>query len=325
MTTVIITGVGGPAGRSLVRQFRALERRGDVQHILVGTDMTDVEVDGLTMMNRVPPAGAPGFLPALTALAGFVRADLLIPTVSEELPLVAVAAPLIGAQPGSMAAMDAACGSDGTVSENPHTAVVVSAPEAVALAADKMLTMWALEDAGVAVPQFASAAELSSTAEALRRFGGPVIVKPRVSRGGREVTLLTDAAASAPAWAREQRLIVQSFAPGPEFCAQVYRSPHTQRVEAVVVLAKTRLANGQVGNAVEVVREDHRRDVAELGAAAVQALGVEGPADVDIRIDATGRPVVLEVNARFGAQSAHAPEILDAVLDDYLADDSLAA
>ena len=51
-----------------------------------------------------------------------------------------------------------------------------------------------------------------------------------------------------------------------------------------------------------------------MALAAVRALGLTGPVDVDVRRLVDGRPVVLEVNARFGANSAAAPELLDAVL-----------
>ena len=47
------------------------------------------------------------------------------------------------------------------------------------------------------------------------------------------------------------------------------------------------------------------------------AVRLQGPLDVDIRRRADGTPVVLEVNARFGANSAHAPEILTALLTNY--------
>lgn len=40
---------------------------------------------------------------------------------------------------------------------------------------------------------------------------------------------------------------------------------------------------------------------------------------MDIRRDADGTPVVLEVNSRFGANSASAPELLAAVLAEWLA------
>ena len=41
-----------------------------------------------------------------------------------------------------------------------------------------------------------------------------------------------------------------------------------------------------------------------------------GPVDIDIRRDATGTPRVLEVNARFGANSQAVPELLGLLLRD---------
>jgi carbamoyl-phosphate synthase large subunit len=51
-----------------------------------------------------------------------------------------------------------------------------------------------------------------------------------------------------------------------------------------------------------------------LAISAAEALGFVGPLDIDIRRRADGTPVVLEINARFGANIAQAPRVLDAVL-----------
>ena len=59
-------------------------------------------------------------------------------------------------------------------------------------------------------------------------------------------------------------------------------------------------------------------DVVATAVAAVEALDLVGPVDLDIRRDDAGRPVVLEVNARFGANSAGAPDLLGAALGEWL-------
>ena len=46
-------------------------------------------------------------------------------------------------------------------------------------------------------------------------------------------------------------------------------------------------------------------------------MGFFGPLDVDVRRGKDGRPAVLEINARFGANIAFAPEILDAALAEW--------
>ena len=82
----------------------------------------------------------------------------------------------------------------------------------------------------------------------------------------------------------------------------------------MVVLEKTELKEGIVGNAKSVRRVD-ATDVSDLAAAAARTVGLSGPLDIDIRRRSDGVPVVLEINARFGANIRHAPEVLEAVLN----------
>lgn len=196
--------------------------------------------------------------------------------------------------------------------------MVISSAAATAIAADKLLTMWALQAAGVPIPRFAPTTDFPDTTAALAWGGGPVVVKPRISRGGRGVMLVErsedlDWSSTGPAQ------IVQTFASGPEYSPQVYRSPLDGRT-TVVVLHKTELKEGRVGNAVSTVRVANETvpDVVATAAATAEALDLVGPLDMDIRRDAAGVPVVLEVNSRFGANSARAPELLGLVLAEWL-------
>jgi carbamoylphosphate synthase large subunit len=76
---VLVTGVGGPAGRSLASQ---LQQRGiDV----IAADMTATAQPGA---HRVPPAIDSSFAAELAALAHRERIDLVVPTVTEELSVL---------------------------------------------------------------------------------------------------------------------------------------------------------------------------------------------------------------------------------------------
>lgn len=288
--TVVVTGAAGPAGRALGAQ---LARRPDVR--AVGVDLTPRAVPGFERVGPVPAAGDPAYDRATLELVRRYEADLLVPSVSEELAHLAVLAE--------------AAGLTGTV--------VVAGPGPTATAADKLLTMLALDRQGIEVPRHAVADALDSAAQALDWAAGPVVVKPRVARGGRGVHVVEDA--RDPVWATlDASWIVQSFAPGPEYCPQVYQSPTTGETQ-VVVLEKTGRKQGRVGNATTVTRlpEGDAADVADVARAATEALGLVGPLDMDVRRLGDGTPVVLEVNARFGAVSASAPELLDAVLGEW--------
>ncbi|MCC2321457.1 ATP-grasp domain-containing protein [Cellulomonas xiejunii] len=289
--TILVTGAAGPAGRALGAQLVGR----DPELRAVGADLNPVPVTGFDTVEAVPAAGDPRYEPAMRDLIERVGPDLVVPTVSEELPRIAVFGRAAGL----------------------GSALVGSSASAAAVAGDKLLTMWTLARAGVAVPAFAPADVFASPAVALEWAGGPVVVKPRVARGGRGVHVVDRP--DDPVWDQlDAAWVVQVFAPAVEYSPQVYRSPRTGRT-VVVVLQKAALEHGRIGNATAVERlpDGSAPDVAALALRTVQALDLVGPVDMDVRRLADGAPVVLEVNARFGAVSASAPQILDAVLDDW--------
>jgi len=280
LNSFLVTGVGGPAGQSVAKLL--LERKQRV----AGSDVRIITLPGIAFY-PVPPADAPDFLSAIHAIADSAQVDLIIPTVSEELPVFA----------------------SGWEWEREFP-VLVSSAEAVRIANDKYLTACVLSENGVSVPRFTLPSQVHSPREVAQKIGWPCISKPRVGRGGREVT-----------WHPEQDwptisalgdgYILQEFATGTDFAPNVYLGRDGKA--SVVVLEKTELKEGIVGNAKSVRRVDDP-DVAELAAAAARAVGLFGPLDIDIRRRNDGVPVVLEINARFGANIRNAPEVLEAVL-----------
>ena len=108
--------------------------------------------------------------------------------------------------------------------------------------------------------------------------------------------------------------ILQEFASSIDYAPNVFIGP--QGKDLAVVLEKTELKEGRVGNA-RSVRRVEAPEVAELAIKAARAVGLVGPQDVDIRLRSDGHPVVLEINARFGANIRFAPEVLDATLQSH--------
>lgn len=280
---ILVTGVGGPAGRNVAQLLLA---RG---HRIVGTDMREVLMPGITFY-RVPAANDPAFLETLRDLAAQEEVDLVIPTVTEELPIVARG-----------------------WSQHSVTPAMIGSYDAVFTANDKYLTAERLTAQGVSVPRYCLPSQVRSVEEVAERIGWPCLSKPRVGRGGREVTVWHQEQWSQVA-ALDDRYLLQEFMPGTDYAPNLFvgRNGHS----TVVVLEKTKLKGNLVGNALEVARV-HAPDVAELGLAAARAVGLVGPMDIDIRRGADGRPAVLEINARFGANIANAPEILDAALTEW--------
>lgn len=302
MRRLLITGIGGPAGTALGEQLAARAADG-AELDWVGVDIRTVGDPNYPQSALVARADDPRYPRDMHAAIARFRPHLVIPTVADELPQMAVLAEAMGIRTPA--------------GEGP--AVLISSAAASAVAADKLLTMWALERAGVPTPRFAVATDFADVAAALAWGEGPIVVKPRVSRGGRGVVLV-ESADDLDWTTTSAAQIVQTFAGGAEYSPQVYRSALTGEC-TVVVLQKTELKQGRVGNAVSTVRVDgdEVRDVVATAIGAVEALDLIGPLDLDIRRDDTGTPVVLEVNSRFGANSASAPELLGAVFEEWLA------
>ena len=280
MNRILVTGVGGPAGKSVTALLA--ERN----YALIGVDMQPLMAQSYPFF-RVPPARHPEFLPAIAHLAEENEVDLIIPTVSEELPVFASQWDYGSCWP-----------------------VMVSPAQAIATANDKYLTALALVQHGVAVPYFMLPSQARTPAIIKHTLGWPCISKPRIGRGGREVMLRYPADFESIR-ALGDGYILQEFAPGADYAPNVYSS--FDGSDQVVVLEKTELKEGIVGNALSVRRVvDHAVGAAALAAA--KALDLLGPLDIDIRKRANGAPVVLEINARFGANIRQAPEILEAAL-----------
>ncbi len=285
MARVLVTGAGGPAGRAVSRLLLA---RG---HAVVGVDARELRLSGMAFA-RVPYAGDPAFLEELRRVAEREGAELLVPTVTEELPVIAPAWSHLSRVP-----------------------VMIGPADAVCTANDKHLTCRRLSELGVAVPRFCLPSEVRSAREVEQALGWPCLSKPRVGRGGRGVTVRYSS--DWPAiQALDDGFILQEFLPGTDYGPNVLLPRGGGSAPLVVVLEKTRLKEGIVGNAEEVRRAEVP-DVKELAVAAGRSLGFVGPLDVDIRRGADGRPAVLEINARFGANIANAQEVLDAALADW--------
>ena len=285
---VLVTGAGGPAGRAIAAQLKS---RGVP---VLGTDIRELPAGAGVTVVPVPPASDPDMVSALHRLVVQEGINLVIPTVSEELP--------------QLAAFRAAFGAD--------VRVIIGDAGPVALANDKLFTAWQLHAAGVPVPRFGVPGDFADAGAAMAALGGPVVVKPRVSRGGRGVMVI-DGREEVDWRHLPEGQIVQEFIPGAEYGPMVFGTPvRNGTAPFVVVVEKTELAQGNVGNAVTTRRAEAGEavDVGNVAMAAVRSLGLTGPVDVDVRRRADGTPVVLEVNARFGANSEQAPELLDAVL-----------
>ncbi len=281
---VLITGIGGPAGRSAASYIRNKGFR------TIGTDMRNVDTP-VDLFRPLPAVSDEAFSAELSTLIQIERPSLFIPTVSEELPVVARLKNAIREQGCS---------------------VFISLPWAVNVAHDKLKTMRFFEQTDVAIPRTYD--EFMPRKLVLRELGTPCLAKPCIGRGGRGVVVYqseTELLAE-----KRQGLIFQEFISGEEYDLNLFAGPDGS-VMSSAVLRKTSLKQGIVGNAASVVRDD-QPDIEAIGRLVVARLNLSGPLDMDIRRREDGRPVLLEINARLGGNVLAAPEILDALLQAWM-------
>ena len=103
--------------------------------------MQEVALADIDSFELVPAANDPDMINQLASLVDHYDVDLLIPTVADELPMVAKASQL---------------------SQLSKAQVVISPLEAVEKCFDKLLTMRALREAGVSVPPFGVPSDFTS-------------------------------------------------------------------------------------------------------------------------------------------------------------------
>jgi len=277
---ILVTGIGGPAGKSAVTYF--IEKGFPV----IGTDIRDVDINA-GEFRLVPPATDPSYAGTLLKMIKEKRPSLLVPTVTEELLVVSKLRKEIEAL--------------GCV-------LFISPPEAVEIANDKLKTCRFMEKNGIPVP--AAFDDLTPGDVIAGELGFPFLSKPCFGRGGRGVKLY----GTLEEFRQDKRegLVFQEFIPGEEFDVNLFVD-RGGVVRASAVLKKTALKEGMVGNAVSVERADNR-EVAEVAVGAARLLGMEGPLDFDIRLRDDFTAALLEINARLGGNVLHAREVLDAML-----------
>lgn len=281
--SILITGIGGPAGKSALTYFSS---KG---FSIIGTDIREVEIKA-DRFHLVPQAIDPSYIEVILKLIKKEKPSLFIPTVTEELFAVSKIKKEVEAL---------------------GCAMYISPSRSVEIANDKLKTALFMRDHGVPVP--VTFDESAPREFIMRELGLPLLAKPTFGRGGRGVVVYN----TPEEVAAEKRggIIFQEFIPGEEYDVNLFRDKGG-KVTASVALRKTAMKEGNVGNAVTVERADNRAAI-EVSVRAAELLDLEGPLDFDIRFRENGTPALLEINARLGGNSLSATEVLDSFLGSF--------
>ncbi len=283
-TSILITGIGGPAGASA---FKYLKEAG-FSHV-IGTDARETRNNAYRFY-LVPRALNPVYPETLLNIIRKERPALFIPTVTEELVVVA--------------------GLNNEIKRE-GTAVFISGVREVEIANDKLKTAEFMGSRGVPVPRTYDGTVDKEAV--LNEIGLPVLVKPKFSRGGRGVEVYAEAAGLLAD--RRKEAVVQEFVPGQGFDLNLFIDGEGV-LRSSVLLKKRRVDKGPEGRAFEVERvEDGFEKVTDVGVRAAESLSLTGPLNFDVRLKADGSPVLLEINARVGPNIFYAGEVLDSLID----------
>ncbi len=264
---VLVTGAGGPAAVTIMRSLwgHADLIAADIDPFAVGLYLAPAEDRVL-----LPRGDDPDFVPTLLQCAIDRGAALVIPTVDTELRGVSAARAGFAEQ-----------GIDLLV-EDVHT---------LDLCLDKLVLVRHCAGS-VRVPTTIALTDAIGP-EDLVVLGMPFIIKPRQGAGGRGFAVVRSSE-DLHGIPHDGTIIAQEMLPGAEYSLDVLGSPDG-RIVAVVPRRRDKIDSG-----IAVAgRTFHNAELEAFGRAVAAAIGVVGVVNVQAKMDTTGRPALLEVNARF--------------------------
>jgi predicted ATP-grasp superfamily ATP-dependent carboligase len=183
--------------------------------------------------------------------------------------------------------------------------VAVASEAALEIANDKTRTLEVASKLDIAYPQSIHVNGIEELREAADKFGYPFIVKPTVSWTGAVSVRVVPVEVMNEAEALEA---TNTFlATGCEVIAQQFATGRREGVSLFIVNGEVLAHCGCIAHrttppmgGVSAMRESYAVPPELLNAAVNLAttIGVEGPSEVEFRRDASGRPLLMEINAR---------------------------
>jgi len=297
---ILLTSTGGGLAPQAIQYLRHQSRHGKVHVVAVDTEQNASSRHFADAFELVPHGNDAGYAAALGAVAERHGVDLVLPWSDEEALAAARDRQLIEKTGCQLACAD------------------IKVLETVS---DKTRAYEALEKGGLPVPRWDRAnslTELSATVERMLADGLDVAVKPAISRGSRDVSVIRADVQGASNYSggREVHMDAASF-----------RREYLPRYEGhFPVMVMERLfepifdldilaENGHVLCAVgrrrinaAVPNDGHviegRRDLYDLAPGIAKTLGLHWLYDCDLMVDRNGRIFILEVNPRPSGSTA---------------------
>jgi len=292
--TVVITGIGGGVGQSILKGLNlSMDRGGDIRYRTVGVD-ADPQAAGLYRTDAgyvVPRADDPNYVDRLCEVAREADADVLLPGSDPEVLAVAR--------------------NRERLADEGDLTVLVSPPESVETGLDKWKTYQFLSANGFNTPETALATDADRLAD---ETGFPLVVKPRTGSASRGLHIVTDEDELASVLDRTtQEMIVQEYLVPDSWGNDLSRDDLQRQVdeystevivdadgEVVNSLANWRKMDKGVPSVAKVKPYDDVRQACE---AVAEHLDVVGPVNLQARIT-DSEISIFELNTRFTGSTA---------------------
>lgn len=172
---------------------------------------------------------------------------------------------------------------------------LIPGPQAAWDAFDKWRTYQVLAAAGIAVPATTVRLEDARQAVDLGSMQYPLIIKPRMGFGSKNVYVAYTDHQLEAFFSIEADMLIQQFMDGEMYGIEALSDPDG----TVLEVTAWRKIESRLGETEQAITVDDA-DVLELGHRLAKAISLVGPMDVDLFRMPDGSLVVLELNLRFG-------------------------
>lgn len=295
---VLITAAGSPSAPGLIK---CLKNNGEREITVVGTDMkADATIRQMADVVRlVPPASDSNYIDALLKVCREENVDVLIPGISQELPLLQLRKEEF---------------------EQIGTKVSVSDGEGLLIANDKIRLYQYMKEKGFKTPAFRTASTLDEFIVACKEVGYPekaICVKLRDGSGSRGIRLIDPQKSRYDIFVNEKPnsffttyedmlSILKEATIMPELMIMDYLPGMEYSVDLLAEKGKTLYIVGRESNVISasIPQEAtlaYNEEAYQISKDIVESLGLDGNVDLDFKFDAEGHPQLMEINPRLAA------------------------
>lgn len=272
MITVVVTGVGSNIGQGIVKALRMAEM--DVR--IIGTDMNSLSA-GLFRCDKgyvIPPATSEGLLGKIMEVCNEESVDVILIGSDAEVPFFAAKKAII--------------------ERNTKAKIIVSNSSLVHKSHDKWETAKFLNDNGLAYPR-SSLKETDSIQRLKNEVGFPLVIKPKMGAGSRNVFVAKNYGQLECALAYVNDPVIQEYIPGEEYTSGVFFDK-SSRIKGIITM-KRELRSGTTCRAIVDDFTEIKRGIMPV-AELLSKHGAIGPVNIQSRYY-SGKVYTLEVNSRF--------------------------